>query len=98
MRDRDTNTAGTGFPQGNYDEAGGGGRRSGAPMMQAVISGQAGVALLFEGERLSSVHADNLEQVIGRREREVPYLLGSATDLEFIEDITLPEVTRSLRA
>ena len=63
--------------------------------MQAVISGQAGVALLLEDQRLRSLHAGTAE-IIPRRPREIPYLLGDATDLQFLEDVEIPEVSGQL--
>jgi hypothetical protein len=63
--------------------------------MQAVISGRAGVALLLDGEELSSLHVGSGE-VVRRREREVPYLLGDATDLQFVEEADVAEVERRL--
>lgn len=64
--------------------------------MQAVISGQAGVALLVEGDRLSSIHAGKTDEVVRRRNREIPYLFGDARDFQFLEDVELPEVAREL--
>jgi hypothetical protein len=64
--------------------------------MNAVISGQAGIALLLDGAELSSVHAHSLEEVVRRRSRDVPYLLGDAQDLQFIEDVGIEEVSSRL--
>ena len=63
--------------------------------MQAVISGRSGVALLLEGNQIRSLHAGTGE-IVSRREREVPYLLGDATDLQFLANVEIPEVTRHL--
>jgi hypothetical protein len=63
--------------------------------MQAVVSGRSRVALLLEGEQLRSLHAGSSE-IVGRREREIPYLLGDPTDLEFLEDVEIPEVALRL--
>ena len=35
--------------------------------MQAVISGSASVALVIDGERMSSIHADDMEETVARR-------------------------------
>jgi len=64
--------------------------------MNAVISGQAGVALLVNGPELASIHAGRGSEVISRRPEEVRFLLGDARDLEFIEDIDVQEVSRRL--
>lgn len=64
--------------------------------MQAVISGQAGVALLVEGNTLSSIHAGKTDEVVRRRDREIPYLFGDARDFQFLEDVELPEVAHEL--
>lgn len=52
--------------------------------MQAVISGRAGVAIVFEGERMFSL---NLERVapVPCKPRDVRYLLGDAQDLVALE-------------
>jgi len=63
--------------------------------MQAVISGRSGVALLLDGEQLSSLHAGT-DEIVRRRERDIPYLLGEATDLQFLENVETPEVSRRL--
>lgn len=63
--------------------------------MQAVISGQAGVALLLDGQELSSLHAET-GKIVRRHEREIPFLLGSARDLQFLGDIQLPDIGRRL--
>lgn len=60
--------------------------------MQAVISGRAGVALLVDGQQLSSLHAGTRE-IVRRRERDIPYLLGEATDLQFLDNVEAPEVS-----
>lgn len=64
--------------------------------MNAVISGQAGVAVLVDGPRLASIHAGGDGDVVGRRPEEVRFLLGDARDLEFVEDIEPGEVSRRL--
>ncbi len=65
--------------------------------MQAVISGQVGVALLVEGDKFSSLHAGKTDEVVRRRDREIPYLFGDARDFQFLEDVELPEVARELQ-
>ena len=48
--------------------------------MRAVVSGQAGVALLWDGNRLSSLHAGVDGPPVLRRPQEIPLLLGAAND------------------
>jgi hypothetical protein len=64
--------------------------------MQAVVSGQAGVALLVDGEILSSIHAGRIDEVVRRRQRDIPYLFGDASDLQFVENVDLPDVMQQL--
>lgn len=61
--------------------------------MNAVISGQSGVAVLLDGVRLASIHAGSDEAPVDRSPGEVRFLLGDARDLEFLED-TAPEEVR----
>ncbi len=63
--------------------------------MQAVVSGRSGVAVLLEGDEIRSLHAETGE-IVHRREREIPYLLGDATDLQFLEDVEIPDVAQQL--
>ena len=64
--------------------------------MQAVISGSANVALMIDGERLSSIHADNMEETVARRPGDFRYLFGDAQDLEFLEDVDDAEIRARL--
>jgi hypothetical protein len=66
--------------------------------MEAVISGQAGVALLIDGKRLSSIHVHAPSQVVPRRAGEFHYLFGAADDLIFLEDVNLDDARRQLTA
>ena len=61
--------------------------------MNAVISGQSGVAVLVDGLRLASMHAGSDAAPVDRSPGEVRFLLGDARDLEFLEDIA-PEKVR----
>jgi chromosomal replication initiator protein len=63
--------------------------------VNAVISGQAGVAVLVDGARLATLHVGSAEPR-DRRSEEVRLLVGDAADLEFAEDVELQEVTRRL--
>ena len=66
--------------------------------MEAVISGQAGVALLVDGESLSSIHVHALDEAVPRRAGEFHYLFGGADDLIFLEDVSLDNARRQLTA
>ncbi|HEX6861237.1 MAG TPA: hypothetical protein VF414_00385 [Thermoanaerobaculia bacterium] len=60
--------------------------------MNAVISGQSGVAVLVDGLRLASMQAGSDAAPVDRSPGEVRFLLGDARDLEFLEDIAPDEV------
>jgi cytoskeletal protein CcmA (bactofilin family) len=64
--------------------------------VNAVISGQAGVALLVDGAKLASIHAGRSGGVVRRSLPEARFLMGDAEDLQFLEDIEIDEVIRRL--
>ena len=64
--------------------------------MNAVVSGQAGVALLLDGDTLSSLRASRPGEVVRRSPGEVPLLFGDAKDLQFLEGVELEEVSSRL--
>jgi cytoskeletal protein CcmA (bactofilin family) len=64
--------------------------------VNAVISGQAGVALLVNGAELASIHAGRSGEIVRRSLAEARFLLGDAGDLQFLEDIEIDEVIRRL--
>jgi RNA polymerase sigma factor (sigma-70 family) len=64
--------------------------------MNAVISGQAGVAVLVDGLKLASIHAGSDGEAVARRPGEVRFLLGDAKDLEFVDGVQPEEVRRRL--
>jgi len=64
--------------------------------VNAIISGQAGVALLIEGDELHSFQVDQPDKVIRRTHREIPFLLGEAKDLQFLNDVDIEEARRRL--
>jgi len=66
--------------------------------MEAVISGQAGVALLVDGDSLSSIHVHDPNTPVARRAGEFHYLFGAASDLVFVENISPDEVRQELQA
>lgn len=64
--------------------------------VNAIISGQSGVALLMQSGELASLHAGRGTEVVRRRPSEARYLLGDATDLQVLEKVVLSEVSRRL--
>lgn len=64
--------------------------------MDAVISARAGVALLLDGDELSSIHADSIDERVPRRAADLHFLFGDVTDLEFIEDVDPVQTARQL--
>jgi tetratricopeptide (TPR) repeat protein len=66
--------------------------------MEAVISGQAGVALLVDGDALSSIHVHDPTTIVARRAGEFHFLFGAASDLVFVEDVSADEVRQTLQA
>ncbi len=66
-------------------------------MMQAMISGRAGVALLWDGPQLFSLHLGaSPEEAVSRREWEIPYLLGDARDLRELKGASRKQVVAEL--
>lgn len=64
--------------------------------MNAVLSGSSGVALVLDEEALWSMHADGEAELIERRREEIPFLLGEARDLEWLEGAEPDEISRHL--
>ena len=54
--------------------------------MDAVVSGQARTALIIDNGNLLSFNLDSPENLIQRRESDIRYIFGEATDLRFIEN------------
>jgi hypothetical protein len=66
--------------------------------MEAVISGQAGVAfLLMEEDRFASIHVGEPDVLTPRAVGDLPFLFGDASDLEFLESVDKAEVVRRLQ-
>ena len=55
--------------------------------MKALVSGQAGIAVLIEGGRVSFLHLDS-PQPIPRSKADIPHLFADATDV-----VELPQTT-----
>jgi hypothetical protein len=66
--------------------------------MEAVLSGQAGVALLGDGGTLSSIHVHDLDTSVARRAGEFHYLFGAASDLVFVENISPDNARQEFQA
>jgi hypothetical protein len=64
--------------------------------MQAVISGRAGVALLFEGDWAASLRVGAGESAEPCELEDFPFLFGDAKDLAFVEDAGLPQIAERL--
>lgn len=63
--------------------------------MRALISGQAGIAVLIDGEEYSSMEVHSLESV-PRAAHDVAYLVGDASDLVELEDVSKDDTAREL--
>ena len=66
--------------------------------MRAIISGQAGCAILMDGGSFRSIEIDSVEQEKPRTCWEVRNLLGDASDAFLLRDITREEAARHLEA
>jgi hypothetical protein len=66
-------------------------------MMNAVISGRSAVALLLDGDRLASIHADAIDQPVPRQPADLPFLFGDGYDLQFLENVTSQDVAHHLK-
>ncbi|HSS48799.1 MAG TPA: hypothetical protein VLX28_07625 [Thermoanaerobaculia bacterium] len=64
--------------------------------MDALISAQAGTALLIQGSDLASIHASCPDRAIPRRAEEAHLLFGEAQDLQVIEGVDRDQVVRRL--
>jgi RNA polymerase sigma-70 factor, ECF subfamily len=64
--------------------------------VDAVVSGQAGVALLLDGKKLSSIHFGGAGEVLPRNLSEVHLLLGGAGDLQVLKNVKLAQVRERL--
>lgn len=63
--------------------------------MDAVVSGHAGVALLLDGDRLSSIHFGD-DEVVPRSPAEVSLLFSGAGDLRLFRNVEPEEVREQL--
>jgi len=65
--------------------------------MQAVLSATAGLAFLIDGNKFLSMDAGAPENPVRRRAGDFLHLFGDASDLLFLEDVTLEEVRQRLQ-
>ncbi|MCX6634568.1 MAG: hypothetical protein NT090_05710 [Acidobacteria bacterium] len=63
--------------------------------MRALVSGQAGLAILLEKGEVRSVHVDAPEPVV-RSETDMPYLLADASDVIELSDTTAEKAVAAL--
>ena len=70
----------------------------GKVIMNAIVSGRSGRALLLDGESLKSFDLDDPTTIVSRHRSELPYLFGEAADLRTIENTTIESVERELKA
>ena len=63
--------------------------------MKALVSGQASLAILKDGERVFSLHLDSADPV-PRSESDIPYLLADASDVEQLDDVSHDEAVSAL--
>ncbi|MFY9823441.1 MAG: tetratricopeptide repeat protein [Thermoanaerobaculia bacterium] len=64
--------------------------------MDALISAQAGTALLIQGSSLASIHVGSPDRTIPRRVEEAHLLFGEAQDLQVLEGVDRDQVVRRL--
>jgi tetratricopeptide (TPR) repeat protein len=66
--------------------------------LKALISGQAGVALLYDREGIRSVEIDTPGQFTERTEAEASWFLRNLTDLQSLDDVTQERVIEELES
>lgn len=54
--------------------------------MSALVSGQAGVAVMVDGDQLHSFTVDSPNELVPRREADLRYLFGGATDVRKLQE------------
>ncbi|MGI9068195.1 MAG: tetratricopeptide repeat protein [Pyrinomonadaceae bacterium] len=65
--------------------------------MDAVISGIAGIALMVEGDSLTSLDVEDLSRPIQRFPSDLPFLFGDARDLRVIENAEIESIASELQ-
>ncbi len=65
--------------------------------MNALISGQAGLALVVDGDRLATIHAHEPDVLVDRHAGELPFLIGEGRDFVPVENASRAEIPRRLQ-
>ena len=66
--------------------------------MDAMISGNAGRAILLEGEELLSFDLESGQDWVQRQPHEFPYLLGEISDFQILENTNREKAVQNLRS
>ena len=64
--------------------------------MNAVISGQLGVAFMINGDTCSSIHFGRLTEIVPRRRYDFLVLFDSANDLQYFQKVSIEKVKNEL--
>ncbi len=64
--------------------------------MNALVSGQAGLALVIDGDRLASIHAADPEVMVDRQPRELRFLIGEGRGFVPLENVSREEISRQV--
>jgi tetratricopeptide (TPR) repeat protein len=65
-------------------------------MMDAIISGRAGVAVIVDGEEMGLIRAEAPDEIISGYPGNIGLLLGDARDIEIVEDVEKARVEQLL--
>lgn len=65
-------------------------------VMNAVISGRAGLALVIDGERVMCLDVDDLETLVPRSQSDLRFLLADADDLITLEETDRDQIAERL--
>lgn len=71
------------------------GRQRGGAELRALVSGQAGLAIVFEEGRAASLRTD-ASVLVSRESYEWPYMLADADDVVELNDVSLGEIKSEL--
>jgi hypothetical protein len=64
--------------------------------MNAIISGQAGVAMVLDGDEVAALRVGSGESASTCRLEDFAFLFGDADDLLFLDDVEIPQVAERL--
>lgn len=62
--------------------------------MRVILSGQACVALLIDGNTVNSIHYERMSQLVPRQLEELSLLFSGTTDLEYFDDVNSVDQVR----